>query len=426
MLPAKIACFSSLDAEVQNIINKDENLATTSLSQRTLIEFIATNIPSGTLWPNFDGIDELRALVSQVLAWGTLSDAIWLDITDPEMGLLPSGRIGTEKKLENEALAPYSEARTTSEVYQYVEDFERHYAPMHKKSNSEPNEEAIFLDAAFLEERGLTLTSLAELVGVLINEGFKEAATCVIREKNELIAILHKEITELSVPKITETLQQLTLLKRPRIGAKQDTLDWYEIYPWRYKRQLSYLRRPLVHVQAADGHEYYYYGYRHLMMYIDNLFYLLYTGKFPNPVSYKMKQWLAGVSSNKGGPFRETVKEWFKANSGLTVIEHEIDISPNGHLKADRNYGDIDLLVIDQPSKRIYPIECKNIIGGRNVYEMWSEINEYLGEGGNDSEAKIIKHYNRDQWLQHNKHALATYVPNPDTYTHYSIIGSHS
>ena len=422
LLPAKIACFSSLDAEVQELVGKDENLASTSLSLRTLIEFVATRIPSGKLWPNFDDIDELLALISQVIAWGTLSDAIWLDLSDPEMGLLPSGRIGTEKKLEKESLAPYSEARTTSEVFQYIEDFEKHYVPGNKKGVPEPNEEVRLLDEAFREENGITLTSLSRLIGVLINEGFTAAAACVIREKSELIAILQKGVPELSLPEITSCLQQLTLLERSGIGTKQEHFEWPEIYPWRYKRQLSYLKRPLVNVKNQDSKQYYYYGYRHLMVCIDNLYYLLYTGKYPNPVSPAMKRWLAGVSSCKGGPFRAAVKEWFQANTGLTVIEYEVHISPKGHLVADRDYGDIDLMVIDHPLKRIYSIECKNIIGGRNIYEMASEIKEYLGKGGNDADAKISKHYNRDQWLQDNKQALIKFVTDPESYTIRSLV----
>src|ERR1700692_929109 len=53
-----------------------------------------------------------------------------------------------------------------------------------------------------------------------------------------------------------------------------------------------------------------------------------------------------------------------------------------------------------------YSIECKNIEGGRNVYEMWSEICAYLGNDENEK-AKIKMHFNRHLWLEENKSKLS-------------------
>ena len=61
-------------------------------------------------------------------------------------------------------------------------------------------------------------------------------------------------------------------------------------------------------------------------------------------------------------------------------------------------------------------------MGGRNVYEMANEVKEYLGQGVADPNAKISKHYNRDQWLRNNRKALSRFVQDPESYSIHSLV----
>ncbi|MNY19242.1 hypothetical protein D3C86_1526650 [compost metagenome] len=92
------------------------------------------------------------------------------------------------------------------------------------------------------------------------------------------------------------------------------------------------------------------------------------------------------------------------------------------HLKTDKSYGDIDLLVIDHARKVVYSIECKNITGGRNVHEMKVEMDDYLGRDGNDKKAKMRKHNDRHKWLLQNKSSLVKFVPDIENYDIKSLI----
>lgn len=124
------------------------------------------------------------------------------------------------------------------------------------------------------------------------------------------------------------------------------------------------------------------------MMYIDNLYFLLFTGKLPERNSAAMNIWIGSVLDKKGKPYRDSVKDWFKNKTDFTVIEYEVTMKPGGHLDADNDYGDIDVLVIDHTNKKVYPVECKNSIGARNIHEMKSEMDMYLGREGNEKNAK--------------------------------------
>ena len=423
LIPAKIACFSDFKAEVDELMDSERNLVTTAHATRTLIEFIATDIPTGQVWPNFDDIDELLALTNQLTEWGALSEAMRMGIDDPKMGLLPSGRIGTDKTVEREAFKPYAVAKTESAVFKNIEDFENNYVAVRKTGEAIETEESKTLDAAFSAEFGITLTMLSKIIGTLVNEGFVKAQSCMIIEEAELKDLLSK-IEGISGADINTALDILTLLKRKSIGTPPDGYTPLDIFPWRYNRSISYIRRPLVKL-ANNGVVHYYFGYRHLMQFIDNLFFLLLSSKLPSAKSEEMKSWLAAASGNKGNPFREAVKKWFEDNSEYQIIPHEVHIdkdAPKGHIQADKHYGDIDLFVIDHEHRIIYPIECKNIHGGRNVHEMKVEMDDYLGRDGKDKKAKMRKHVERNDWLNSHKEALEDLVPNAENYTIKSFI----
>lgn len=422
LIPAKIACFSDFESEVKEMQEKEEDLVTTSHALRTLIEFVAINIPTGVKWANFDDIDELLALANQLTTWGAASEAMRFDLANPGMGLLPSGRIGTEKTMQREILEPYSEAKSISDVFQYIEKFEKNYLPTAHQGEAVPTDESIELDEAFKEEFGLTLTRLSQIIGVLINRGFSRGESCVKIEKDELIQIVLSDIKDTSKEEIEIALSILTLLKRPDIGIAPKGFKQTDIFPWRYTRNLSYLRRPLIRYDQQDGKTYYYFGFRHLMAYIDNLYFLLFTGKLPESSSEKMRSWIASILAEKGKPYRNSVRDWFKNNTSFQVIEHEVTMKPGGHLEAEKDYGDIDVLTIDNEKKIVYSIECKNSVGARNIHEMKSEMDLYLGRDGNDKKAKIKKHVERDKWLKNNQPQLKKFISNPETYAIRSFI----
>lgn len=423
LIPAKIACFSSFAEEVKELTSKDENLVTTSHSLRTLIEFVATKIPRGTGWPNQDSIDELLALTSQVSNWGAASEAMRFNLSDPQMGLLPSGRIGSEKTLEKEILEPYSHAKMQSDVFKYIEDFEKTYLPKEKPGAQTASEETKELDIAFKAEFDISLSMLSKIIGLLINEGFRKGDGWTKIEATQMTQLFESEIKGITQEEIENAIKLLVLIERPDISKPPDGFKVPDIFPWHYTRPLSYLRRPLVRLTNVDGVTYYYFGFRHLMMYIDNLFFLLFTGKLSERNSAAMKSWIGSILDKKGKPYRDSVRDWFKDKTDFTVTDYEVTMKPCGHFDTDKDYGDIDVLVIDYTNKIVYPVECKNSIGARNVHEMKSEMDMYLGREGNEKNAKMLKHVERDKWLKANKQQLIKFgIENTDKYEIKSFI----
>lgn len=417
LIPARIASYSSFDNEVENLLEKEENLVTTSHALRTLIEYVATEIPQGEIWPNNDDIDELLALTNQVINWGASSEALRFNLADPKMGLLPSGRIGSEKNFEREILEPYAEAKAQGDVFKTIEEFEKNYFPDDKRGEEEVTQETKDLDAAFKDEFGITLTVLSKIIGILINRGFEKGDAYSKIEVTELSKLIQDTAPGIASDEIKIVLELLTLIERPELGKPPSGYRSSDIFSWHYTRPLSYLRKPLIRYTSITGTIYIYYGFRHLMMYIDNLFFLLHTGKLPERNSPAMKSWIAGSLEKKGKPYRNEVRDWFKNNTDFLVIDYEVSIKPGGHLEADRDLGDIDVFVVDKKEKIIYSIECKNSVGARNIHEMKTEMDMYLGREGQENKSKVAKHVTRDKWLKENKHLLSKLgIQNTDEY----------
>jgi hypothetical protein len=173
--------------------------------------------------------------------------------------------------------------------------------------------------------------------------------------------------------------------------------------------------------QRKDGQNIFYWGFRHVLSAAENLKYLLFTGRL-TAKSSQLQDLLSEINRKKGKIFRNKVAKWLSENTDLKVIEYEVDINVNGHLVADKDYGDIDVLAIDESRKKILSIECKDTVSARIIHEMKTELDKYLGRPG--STGKIQKHVDRDSWLKANIDQLSKYVPDPRTYEVQSVIVS--
>jgi hypothetical protein len=422
LIPAKIACFSEFDEEVSYLLDEKKDVIATSHALRTLIEFVATKIPSGTKWANYDDIDELLAMAHQLTNFGSLRDAITFGFADPKVGLLPSGRIGIDKSFEKDVLTPFFEAKTEGTVLGYVEHFESKYQASHRKAETQQESDPE-LDAAFLEEYGVELPALIRIVCELRDYGFEKGVGFIRVLKKDVVDLVCKKYPEITDVQAQKVLEFLTLLERSSIGRPPTgNYGSQDIFPWRYNRSISYLRRPLINYKDKKSDEYLYYGYRHLVSYLDHLFYLIYNGKLPERTSKKMREYQAAILGEKGTPFRNEARNWFKKNSKLQVVENEVPIYKLSGDENDRILGDIDLLVIDTTDKVFYPIECKHKSGARNILEMKREVDDFFGRGGNTKDAKLVKHEKRDAWLKKNLLFLKSFVPDPESYSVRSLV----
>jgi hypothetical protein len=403
-IPAKIACFSDFPSELEEFRKMNRQNVSTGLALRSLIEFVAADPPSGNKLMSIDELDELLALMNEVIIWGLIADSIYLKMDDPRIGLLPSGRLHVSDSGVVKALDPFSDAKTEEELSDIVEGFGEKISPESHTDNvqSAPTESEKEIDLAFAEEYGISLTNLMPMKGTMINLSLEEEKSVHWLEEQQLKTELHRRLPELNDDIIEKGLQVLTLFARDSLVKAPDGFEKDDIYPWKYNRELSYRRRPLVKVfDPAEKKYYFYWGYRHVMDAAEYVRYLLASGRLRAKKSDALKSVLSGINNKKGKNFREQVKDWLRAQPDIEVIENEVSIKKNGQLKTTLDdLGDIDVFAFNRKSNIIYSIECKNTVAARVIHEMKTEMDNYLGR--NEGEGMVWKHVSRDKWLNDN------------------------
>lgn len=409
MIPAQILCFGNLEGELKEILDKDNKLVKTSLATRCLIEYLASKPTKGSVKAGFDDIDRLLVLMHEIANYGFLSDAIHFKLANPTVGKLDSGRIGISREFFDEKLKPFAEANTKEEVDRYIENFDNRFEIAdfsQEEKEPEDDKELKEIDSAFLEDWGISFLNIYKFCFtsffICIE---KQSSTCSIKE-SEFIELI-KDKTKIDEKEVIEGIERFSITQRDEyLKAPKGYYD-SEVFPWKYNREFSFARRFIVKYENDKGETILTWGFRNAISAQKQLEYLLFEGKLNNG-GKRIEKLLGTFRERKGKMFRNKVKDWLKTNPDLTVIDYEVKIDTNGHLNADKNYGDIDVLVHNTKTNTVYSLECKDTNKAKNIHEMKKEMDNYLGREG--QKGMIQKHIERHNWLNTNKDKLCVFL----------------
>lgn len=411
LIPAQILCFGDLEGKLKEIQEDEDKLVQTSLATRCLIEYIASQPPKGTVKASFDDIDRLLVIMHEIANYGFLSDAIHFKLANPTIGKLKSGRIGISREFFDEKLKPFSEAHTKEEVDGYIESFDSRfeitdYSEDSAEKETSEDKELERVDNAFLADWGISYLNIYKFCFSCFMLCIEGAGSVISIGENEFIK---KLVDEFKLPRneVIAGIEHFSIFKRADYLKAPDGYNDNEVFPWKYNREFSFARRFIIKHENEKGESILTWGFRNAISAQKQLGYLLYEGKLNNG-GKKIEKLLGTFRERKGKEFRNRVKDWLKKNKDFIVIDYEVDISPNGHLKADKKYGDVDILVYDTKKNIVWSLECKNTNKAKNIHEMKKEMDNYLGrEGG---EGMIKKHIERHNWLNNNKDKICTFL----------------
>src|SRR3546814_867338 len=167
-------------------------------------------------------------------------------------------------------------------------------------------------------------------------------------------------------------MDALTLVTRPHWRDIPEGFDAKDIHPWRFRRRLSMLRRPLLQIdEGADPTIIVSPG-----MIRDGFLYImsnLYRGDFPDQqLSPKMRRWKARRADERGAAFSQDVAAALKAAGWEAATE--VALTKLLGQGFGRN-GDVDVLAW-HPDGRVLAIECKDVKYRKNS----GVIDERIGQ----------------------------------------------
>ncbi|WP_448138444.1 YecA family protein [Sphingobacterium siyangense] len=399
--PTLEACYGSYYDVFKEFSERESAMVTTSLALRSLIEFVVCENSRGTQVPNDDDTDLMLALISELINYGSMSDMIHYEIFDPDIGLLPSGRIGIEQTFSDMTLSAFRREIHLEEVDEYRSSFDRYFIQKNKEEKAKPGDNPYYdkVDDVFMEEWGITIWDLQGAIKFLCLEMFHRLgrSVAIIREV-DLLKIFQGNVQDDGV-QARSILNLLTF--RTRDGVLNiNPKELHEAFPWRYNRRESYMLRPLIRMEVGEDITYIV-SARHVLMATENMLARFMDGTLKvGKDQFKLINLLAERNHLKGKSFRDGVAKWLSDYTTLQVFDFEVKIKPHGFFTAPDDKGDVDILCVDHIGKKIIAIECKNTSQAKIAYDIHTEISSYIGVNGKPG--MIQKHVQRDLWLKEN------------------------
>lgn len=418
--PAQLLCFGDNEEKRKEFFETERRLSEAGLATRVLIEYVAAiQDASGKEQAGCDDIEGLLTIMSEVTHIGGVCDAVHMGVSNHTIEKLASGRYGIYDDEFNDSVAGFASARSVEAINNQVEDFEskmESLANLQPKTRSERNAKLEEIDDAFLADWGISYSAIIQLLYSCYILAMKEKRSVLELEEKEFVKAIMDICPELSADAVSKCLTHLSLEKREEYLTPPNGMDWKEVLPWMYNRELSYLRRPIVRWQMADGSVNLIFGFRSCLTAGMQLTDLLYSGRLKNG-GKKLGKLLGKFVSAKGIAFNKDVRKWLKQNSELVVWDFDVSMKPKGIFATSTklgDLGDIDVFAYDKVNNVVYSIECKNTNTAKNVREMKKEMDDYLGRGEDPDKDKksalVLKHLKRHKWLVENIENVRLFV----------------
>lgn len=373
---------------LKDIVYDEHELDKMGLPTRFLIEILSAeqNFSSNVKISN-ESFDNLMGLSYNLIEWGFASDYIYSEYVDYEIIPLESGRFETETNI-NDIIDTFRTNRTL----EHITNLSRNIF-LEKKNVKKPSNET---ENAFKSEFGINLTDYYNFISVLINIAVDDEKDIVFISKSNLIDILKDKLGWES-DKSVQTIEKFSLKYRNKWEKAPEGFDGNDIYPWVFRRPLSYYLRPLI--IKNDDDETVIYGFRNVYHSCLNLNHQIFKGlyKINKNSSDEFKSFISKMLDVKGKEFNKTVFKWFKNNLDTSEFYFEPNVQIDKIVNEEPKYGDIDVLLMDKNKKRLFSIECKNIESAKNPRQIFQEIEKFFNK-----KEWIKKHERRDEWIKDN------------------------
>lgn len=397
-IPTRLACFSSEPEMIETLSKELPERHKAALASRFVIEYVVAQPPTGIRPFSLTVYDRLQALASQIVNFGFESDLINFKLADIKRSMLPSGRLGANRDEYEEARAKYMSVFAGGEIGRATRSFNRHW---HKPQK--PSEKPSFvaqMDAASAIEFGFSITEIHEMLGEAVKIGRELHPSVAILPLEDLIRRLSEGLGW-SLERVNQAIDLLVLKPRLDFLKPDPPHQGGDVYPWKFNRALSYLRRPFL-LRERDEKTEVLWGIRHLNTVSEYLVYLCLNGRL-KAKSAQMNQVMSVVRNEQTKAFNDEVADLLEQNPALTVRRRVKKIGKSKIQGEQGVLGDVDVLAIDPRNFSIKVIECKDFALARAPHEMKNELDElFLGRDKKSRREKsaVEHHQERVEWIR--------------------------
>jgi hypothetical protein len=362
-----------------------------AVALRFLIEYVTARPPHGFRPLSRTLFDRLMAISSQIISRGMTSDIIRFAIEDTQLSFLASGRLGMADGTYQAGQQAY--LRVT--VPAHARAVGARYAQAWGREQAETPPEAAELDAAAVAEWGLTLMQILQFLQALSIIANRQSSAAASLPCAELEVALGEHLGW-PADRVRIAVDLHVLVPRGSFLEVPPGFEKSDLWPWRYNRALSYLRRPLLRRPGRDGDEYVW-GVRHPEQSGRLLFSLIESERL-KARSGEMKQLMTRMRQAETQDFVAQVAE-FARQRGMAVDTNVKKVAGEKIMRdSKQDLTDIDVLAADAVSRKIYLLECKDLEGARTPAELSNELASTF-RGGGKKRSAAEKQVERVAWV---------------------------
>lgn len=384
-IPTRLACFGS-DSEMMAKLKEELPVVSrTAIASRFLVEYVVARPPSGFRRIS-DGLnDQLRGIAYELVTFGMDSDLVKYDLSDLRISMLPSGRLG----IKNDHYRAALEAHWGDYSARQIAVGSRAFGNYWKQRPAEHNKSAILekIDNATNAEFGFSMTELMDFCAALLTVGYEIDPGVVVERVDRIVERISRDL-KWEARNTQRIFDFLILQDRPDFLQPPAGFKREHVYPWRFNRPLSYIRRPLL-LRRREGKVDVVWGNRHLEASRKNIVSVVMGGRF-HATTLEMKLLMGKMRNQDGKEFNDRVARFFGKRPNTIVKDR---VKAIGKLSL-ANLGDIDVLAADVSRRTLYVVECKDLSMARTPYELATEIRELI-VGGDDEKSAIDRHVAR-------------------------------
>ena len=383
-----------------------------SLSTRLLIEIALCECPQNA--ERYPGrLDISRLLVDTMLLHqlGGWSDAIQYRSKSPELRIAPSGNVHTNTEFDETVIMPYGQTLSVNK-YQDAADIYRQYS--HKSNIIKPTHttgESEFLEA-WTEAFGFTIDDMRCFVDALEDEGIKRQKLVFLITEIELHNL--NELKSFNIKIIQGILAVFSLFSRPTWNSAPCGFRDKDWHPWRFRRHLSLIRRPII--QLSNTPSRYLIAPGLIRDGINQTVEYCYKGSYDAKdfSSKQMRAWVGKAENRRGHEFNKKVAEILKDLGWKTRSDIKITEIVNKSTRvidkaSAKRYGDVDVLA--WKTGRVLVIECKDLELAKSISEISRQIHDFRGELNDKNKPdRLRKHLLRIKLLNEHKETIKHFV----------------
>jgi hypothetical protein len=408
---AVLALHEDKQAAADVIALHEYQVNAVSLTTRLLVEFGLCECPlRGGVKPGRLDLTRLMAKAASLPGYGGWSDAVRWDAMEPILKIRPLGDIHAKSADFEEIVANFGRAGSDLRVADAGENYARNLEEIGVRESSEAELDAAFL-AAWMEEFGTSFDDMRRFIEAFEDMGAHANQPVLRLSKSELASV--KWDGKALPPEPTSSIIEALLLKpRSRWRETPTGYDDKDRQPWRFRRRLSVLRKPLIQIDdgadpiilVAPG------LLRAGFVYMAGGFL---RGDFPAwQLKPLMQSWAGAESDRRGKQFNAEVAARLR-DLGWQA-ESEVAVTRLLAKGFDRNYGDVDVVAWRPESGRVAIIECKDVQLRKTYGEIAEQLADFRGEiGANGRPDYLLRHLNRVDLISQHLARVTKYLKLP-------------